>query len=382
MMDSPTDERPLDVLALEPWLGGSHAAFLEGWAARSTHRVELEGLAPRHWKWRMRSSAWELARRLRGRAAPDVLLATGYLDLPAFLGFAPPGWGRVPVLLYLHENQLTYPADPARPGSERDTSYGFTNLLSCLRAERVVFNSRFHLEELRTAAEELLRRLPRPNPRAELGAKLEDARVVAPGIELDALPLGAGGAPGAPLQVLFPHRWEHDKDPRAFLEACLAARAEGARFELLLTGEGRDDGPPGCAAALGELAEAVAHRGHLPRADYLHLLGSADLVVSSARHEFFGLAVAEALAAGAAPLLPRRLAYPEVLGPTPPAGALYDGPEELVRGLLRHAADPGALREPTARAAWRRRMEPWSMETSALALDTLCRELAAPAPRR
>ena len=82
------------------------------------------------------------------------------------------------------------------------------------------------------------------------------------------------------------------------------------------------------------------------------------------------------------PLLPRRLAYPEVLGPTPPAGALYDGPEELVRGLLRHAADPGALREPTARAAWRRRMEPWSMETSALALDTLCRELAAPAPRR
>lgn len=382
MMDSPPDERPLDVLALEPWLGGSHAAFLEGWAARSAHRVELEGLAPRHWKWRMRSSAWELARRLRGRPAPDVLFATDYLDLPGFLGFAPPGWDRVPALLYLHENQLTYPADPGRPGSERDTSYGFTNLLSCLRAERVVLNSRFHLEELRTAAEQLLRHLPRPNPRAELEAKLEDARIVAPGVDLDALPLGAGGAPGAPLRVLFPHRWEHDKDPHAFLQACLAARAEGARFELLLTGETRQDEPPGCAAALGELAESIAHRGHLPRPDYLALLGSADLVVSSARHEFFGLAVAEALAAGATPLLPRRLAYPEVLGPTPPAGALYDGPEELVRGILRHAADPGALREPTARAAWRRRMEPWSMETSALALDTLCRELAAPPPRR
>ena len=40
------------------------------------------------------------------------------------------------------------------------------------------------------------------------------------------------------------------------------------------------------------------------RGEYLELIGTCDVVASTARHEFFGIAVAEAMAAGCAPLLP------------------------------------------------------------------------------
>ncbi|MDB4392087.1 glycosyltransferase, partial [bacterium] len=49
------------------------------------------------------------------------------------------------------------------------------------------------------------------------------------------------------------------------------------------------------------------------RAEYWRALAEADLFVSTAKHEFFGLAAAEGIAAGLIPLFPNRLAYPELL---------------------------------------------------------------------
>lgn len=51
------------------------------------------------------------------------------------------------------------------------------------------------------------------------------------------------------------------------------------------------------------------------RQGYEEALMEADVFVSTANHEFFGITAVEAIAAGAYPLLPKRLAYPEILDP-------------------------------------------------------------------
>ena len=48
------------------------------------------------------------------------------------------------------------------------------------------------------------------------------------------------------------------------------------------------------------------------REEYAALLASADVAVSTAENEFFGLAMIEACYAGCTPLVPDRLAYPEL----------------------------------------------------------------------
>lgn len=373
---------PLSILAVEPWLGGSHERFLIGWKQRSAHRVEILGLPARHWRWRMQGGAHTLSQRAsqleRPDVLPDVLVVSDYLDLPRFRGFLPPAWAGIPAALYLHENQLTYPLRPGEERRERDLAPAFCNLLSCLAADRVVFNSRFHRDEFTDAARELLAQLPTPRPTAELEDVLERARVIGPGVDLEGTPLGRGPQPGAPLRVLFNHRWEHDKDPAAFLRAVRAAREQTAEIELVLLGESYRESPPEVDTLLAELAPCILHRGWAAdRAQYLRLLGSADLVVSTARHEFYGMALLEAVAAGVTPLAPRRLAYPEVLANELHAEAFYADEDELVARLVAAARDPGPHRVPERRERLRDSVEPHDLAHTAARMDELAVELAA-----
>jgi glycosyltransferase involved in cell wall biosynthesis len=57
------------------------------------------------------------------------------------------------------------------------------------------------------------------------------------------------------------------------------------------------------------------------------------VVVSAAIQEFFGIAVLEAAYCGAVPLLPRRLAYPELVPPAWHEWCLYERDELLVPAL-------------------------------------------------
>ena len=98
------------------------------------------------WKWRMHGGALELAEQARALLAtgerPDLLLATSMVNLPAFLALVRREIAAVPVVLYMHENQLTYPPPP---GAKRDLTYGMIQHLSMLAADRVCFNSAYHL---------------------------------------------------------------------------------------------------------------------------------------------------------------------------------------------------------------------------------------------
>ncbi len=365
----------LSILALEPWLGGSHARTLELWGARSAHAIQVAGLPARHWKWRMQGAAPVLAQRVAQGPPPDALFASGYLDLPTFRGFLPPAWRHVPALAYFHETQFTY---PRRTGEEEvdapdpDYSYGFKNVLTCLAAERVVFNSAFHRDAFGAAAERVLAALPGPNLGGRLIQALDAARVVAPGVDVAGTPLGPGAPAGAPLRVLWNHRWEHDKDPLAFLDAVRCAVDAGARLELELCGASFERSPDGVAQRLEGLGQVVRQRGfRSERRDYVGDLGQCDVVVSCARHEFFGVSVLEALAAGCRPLVPRRLAYPELLAGR--ADAFYADDADLAARLVELAHAPDACREPGARAAWRALAQPFDAAHMSDELDDLLR---------
>ena len=376
------DASRLRVLAVEPWLGGSHARTLEAWRRHSAHAIEIAGLPDRHWRWRMRDGARALAERIAAHEdVPDVLWASDYVDVPTLYGFLPGRWSAVPLVLYFHENQLTYPRAPGRPepDPERDRHFAYTHVLSCLRASRVVFNSEFHRGEFTAAATTFLTRLPPGAPRSRFRERLEAAAVVGPGVDLEAVPPGAGPEPGAPLSIAFPHRWEHDKDPLAFLDA-VARAAElglaGRGFALHLFGERYAELPPGVAERLEALRPHVASDGYRRSfADYARELGRADVVVSTARHEFYGIAVLEALAAGCAPLLPERLSYPELLGPEH-AGRLWREPGELVRELLAAAGALPELRRPEARRTWREVAGRHDAVLAAERLDRICTDCA------
>ncbi|MEM9380030.1 MAG: DUF3524 domain-containing protein [Planctomycetota bacterium] len=374
-----------NVVLFEPWYGGSHRAFADAWARRSRNRVGVIGLAPRHWKWRQEASAWELAARVEDLEVPDVVGCSDYVDLPRLMGFLPEAWRALPTLCYFHENQLTYP----RPGggtAERDLTHAFSNVLTAVRADAVVFNSEFHRAEFADAADAWLRTLPRPNPRAELARALERATVVPPLPELEAVPLGPGAPDGAPLRVAFPHRLEDDKDPLAFLSAVRRALDAGARLELALFGGTPEAAAPEVRAALEGLGDVVGRSGFVDaREEYLVGLGRCDVVASTAHHEFFGVAFAEAMAAGCAPLALDRANYRSLVGPT---GAAVDGAgiaadaEDLVQRLVGLAASPQGARAAAPRAAARDAALRFDAGGAVESLDGVVEALPEPGPER
>ena len=87
-------------------------------------------------------------------------------------------------------------------------------------------------------------------------------------------------------------------------------------------------------AARERLGPRALAWGYAPdTAVYRDLLHQADIVVSTAVQEFFGIGVIEAMYCGCVPILPNRLSYPEILPPEHHAACLYDGPDDLVAKL-------------------------------------------------
>lgn len=327
------------ILALNPWHGGSHRAFLEGWIEHSRHDFTVLTLPPGKWKWRMRHGAITFARQLRDEAQFaqdfDVLFCTDMLSLAEFRGLAP-GWVRdLPTIVYFHENQLTY---PVREERERDLHFAMTNLTSCLAADAVWFNSVWHRDEFLNAAASFLKRMPdsvEPALAEEIRMKSE---VHSPGIESCPSPGGQTGRKQGPLRIAWVARWEHDKNPELFFNSLIELESRGVDFRVSVLGESFAEVPDCFPVARQRLAGKIVHWGYAEsREAYWQILADCDVVVSTAAHEFFGIAILEAVSAGCFPLVPRALAYPETLGESN-TDWFHDGTVESVAGLLESLA--------------------------------------------
>ncbi len=361
----------MNILALDPWMGGSHSQLLEAWAAASAHSIELLGLPPRHWKWRMSAGAWALARRIgeRGMPRPDALWVSDFVDLPQLRGFLPADWAGVPAFLYFHENQLTYPRSKDAP-FQGDIGPAWAQMISCLAADSIAFNSTFHLEQFRGATGDLLRTLPKPKPSVELREALSKASVIHPGIDTARFPMGPGPAPGEPLRVAFNHRWEYDKGPLDWLDTAIQAIERGARLQLVLVGERSQDPGAEYEDKLAALADHTLVRGHLAsREDYAKALGDCDMAASCAIHEFYGMALLEGVSSGCTPLAPNALAYPEVIGNEAPLIPLYDSPTQRLEALMDAAKNPAPFRDPIQRGTMHALAKPHDQAHTFHAMD-------------
>jgi glycosyltransferase involved in cell wall biosynthesis len=301
------DGRTMKIWLVEPYYTGSHRAWADGYQAQSRHDVRLLTLPGRFWKWRMQGGAVTLARRAQeAMDCPDLVLASDMLNLPLFLALAGERLAATPLALYFHENQLTY---PLRPGEKRDLHFGFINFVSALRADAVFFNSAYHLEAFFDELPRLLKHFPDYNELWAVEALRAKASVLSLGLDLrrfdESRPLERDRDQPA---ILWNHRWEYDKDPETFFEALYELDADAFAFDLILLGESFRNQPSEFLEARRRLSERIVHFGYADdTAAYARLLWAADIVVSTALHEFFGASVVEAAASLLSGVDPRSL---------------------------------------------------------------------------
>ncbi len=317
------------VLAVEPFYGGSHQSFIDGLIERSRHEFRLLTLPPYFWKWRMRGAAVTMSRAAReSDFEPDLVFSSDMLSLAEFKALYPKA---IPSVLYMHENQLSYPAPEE---SQRDVHFGFTNLTSCLAADFVVWNSRSHRDSFLEALPGFLSLMPDHAPRGVESIIEIKSRVIYPGVDLESILSVPAEDDGGPPIILWNHRWEFDKDPEQFFKALEEVEKSGHDFRLAILGENFQVKPEAFLAGKERFKDRVVQFGFVKeRSEYAAWLRRCRASVSCAIQENFGIAAVEAAAAGAFPIWPDRLSYPELLPPGRRRDHLYSDFPELVLKL-------------------------------------------------
>lgn len=308
-------------------------------------------LPARFFSWRIRGNAlsWALGQRaLLESQSWDAILATSMVDLATLKGLMPCLAG-IPSCVYFHENQFAYPVTGR---SHSSIEPQMVTLYSALAADKVCFNSAYNQQTFLMGLEALLRKLPDQIPPGIVDAIKQKSQVLPVPIEPEYFALadlrdgflvdGLSGdglsfkecsrhqspeqTPHRALIIVWNHRWEYDKCPDLLLAivqqlaACAAQlnaefnteRKAKLRIKFHIVGQHFRQIPK-AFAELKTLLQAnnwLGEWGHLPCAEYKNILAQSDVVLSTAIHDFQGLAVMEAVAAGCTPLLPHRVAYP------------------------------------------------------------------------
>ncbi|QTA89814.1 tRNA-queuosine alpha-mannosyltransferase domain-containing protein [Desulfonema magnum] len=315
-------------LFLEPFFGGSHRNFAEGLIANSRHDIDLLTLPARFWKWRMRGAALYFLKKISSVEKYDGLITTDIMSLSDFKALCKPSCP--PAMVYFHESQMTY---PLAPGEHMDFQFGFTDITTGLAADRVVFNSHTHFDTFFSSLPGFLKMMPEYHPKWVTEAIRSKSSVLYPGCQFPSEKETFTRSDAPPL-IIWNHRWEFDKNPDDFFNALDAVLEQGHEFRLALLGENFQVVPKAFIRARERYGDRIIQYGYVKsRKAYLDMLRQGTLVISTATQENFGISVVEAVRYGCIPLLPNRLAYPEVIPRAFHSDFLYDNPTELVDKL-------------------------------------------------
>ncbi|MBS3805534.1 MAG: DUF3524 domain-containing protein [Oleiphilaceae bacterium] len=327
------------ILILSGYDAGSHVRWREQLVA-SQPQFEWHTLAlpPRFFRWRIRGNALSWLDEPLLAQSWDLLVVTSMVDLAGVKAFHP-ALAATPSLLYMHENQFAYP-DSGRQHSSAEPM--MVNLYSALAANRVVFNSEWNRRSFLQGARTFLDKMPDAVPAGLIDRLGEKSAVIPVPID-DHLYLERQ----TPLNLEVPHllwnhRWEYDKAPERLLLLLQKLSDAGQPFQVSVVGEQFRKQPGAFEAIRRQFGQQVKHWGFVDnRQAYNDLLASADVAISTALHDFQGLALLEAMASGCLALAPNRLAYPEYVA----QAQLYDShPDDAEREAASAVACLQALR--------------------------------------
>lgn len=347
----PSSHQPR-ILLLSAYDAGSHKRWREQLvASQPGFHWEVLALPPRFFRWRIRGNALTWLQEPALKAPYDLLIVTSMVDLASLKGFHP-HLARTPTILYMHENQFAYP-DSGRQHSSAEPK--MVNLYSAIAADTVLFNSEWNRQSFLSEAYRFLDKMPDGLPDGLINGIREKSQIVPVPIEDRLFTEGAETINRQCPHLLWNHRWEYDKAPDRLLLLLNALSEAGQDFRVSVVGEQFRSQPEAFARIREAHSGRIVNWGYLEsRADYDRLLAEADVVLSTALHDFQGLSVLEAMASGCLALAPDRLAYPEYV----PAAQLYASHENdpaaeadaAVQCLGRLLAKPPAPLQPNA---WR-----------------------------
>ncbi|XP_055428652.1 glycosyltransferase-like domain-containing protein 1 isoform X4 [Bubalus kerabau] len=151
---------PMSILILEAFYGGSHKQLVDLLQEELEDSV-LYTLPAKKWHWRARTSALYFSQNIPTSEHYRILFASSVLNLTELAALRP-DLGKLKKILYFHENQLVYPVKKCQ---ERDFQYGYNQILSCLVADVVVFNSVFNMESFLTSIGKFMKLIPDHRPK-------------------------------------------------------------------------------------------------------------------------------------------------------------------------------------------------------------------------
>ncbi len=346
------------ILILEPYYGGSHKQFLTGVQNCVEAEFVLFSLPARKWKIRMQFSAIYFVQQIKSLSVPeqwfDLVLCSTFVDVAVLrsLLIGLPHWNReARVQTYFHENQIAYPCQQEDISMRQFISINYTTALA---SDNCAFNSHYNLDTFVGGVHKVAKFASDMNITGSVDEILKKCVVLHPGMDysfIDTLP-PFKKANGSPV-IVWNHRWEHDKGPDEFFTALYSLQEKNIHFRLIVLGESYANMPDCFAVAKEKLHNEIIHFGYVvSRKQYAGLLSQGDIVISTAKHEFFGISVLEAVRAGAYPLLPDSLSYP---GLYPKkylysAGTLVQRLEKMLRSAVRLTEKES--KELTERFAW------------------------------
>lgn len=289
----------------------------------------------------------------------NVLVVTAMLNLPELLGLRPDLRKHCDkIVLFFHENQLAYPRSV--DSAQNTFNLCYNQIISCTVADKVLFNSEYNRSTFLNNLNPFMNKIPTANRPTTVRKETIESKT---GVLY--LPVHLPQSPGlsgqsssqvrndGPLHIVWPHRWEHDKGREEFVELMSALGELKVPFCLSVLGFQAPSSVASFEQARKKLKDheaiQILHWGALPRREeYIKVLLEADVVLSTAIHEFFGLSVLEAALCGCAVVAPNGLAYQELY----PGSCLYRTPTQAVKKLKAMINYPAAAQAQTRTEEW------------------------------